>query len=64
MIQHIIIFLIFIVAVAYVGRLFYRAFNSSSTAGCAKGCGSCGAIDFNKIARDLDHKQQATLPKY
>jgi hypothetical protein len=61
MIEHIIIFIVFIVAVVYIGRLFYRAFSSSNTAGCAKGCGSCGAIDFNKIAQDLDKRQEAKL---
>ncbi|GAB3824974.1 FeoB-associated Cys-rich membrane protein [Pontibacter rugosus] len=54
MIQQLIILLIFLVAVAYMGRMLYRSFAASS--GCAKGCGSCGSIDFNKIQKELEKK--------
>jgi hypothetical protein len=62
MVQHIIIFVLFIVAAAYMLRLLYRTFFNNNTAGCAKGCGSCGAIDFKKIEQDLEKQKQATLP--
>ncbi len=51
MIQQIIIFLLFIVAAAYVARLVYKSFNSKSS--CAKGCGACSTIDFNKIDKQM-----------
>lgn len=63
MVQHLIIFLLFLAAAAYVVRLLYRTFSSSNAAGCAKGCGSCGAIDFKKIEQELEKQKQATLPK-
>ena len=52
MIQQIIIFLLFIVAAVYVARLVYKSFSSKS--GCAKGCGACGTIDFNKIDKQIN----------
>ena len=55
--ENLIIVLIFISAIAYLGNLVYKNFNPKNKAGCAKGCGSCGAIDFDKIASDLQaHK--------
>ncbi|ARS37004.1 FeoB-associated Cys-rich membrane protein [Pontibacter actiniarum] len=57
MIQQLLILLIFLVAVAYMGRMLYRSFAAKS--GCAKGCGgACSTIDFKKIQKDLE-KQQA-----
>ncbi|GHA64945.1 FeoB-associated Cys-rich membrane protein [Pontibacter akesuensis] len=55
MIQQLIILLIFLVAVAYMGRMIYRSFAAKS--GCAKGCGSCGSIDFSKIQKDLEKQK-------
>ncbi len=49
MIESIIILLIFSLAVFYIGKTFIMPFISKSNAGCAKGCGSCGAVDFDKI---------------
>lgn len=59
MVQHIIIFLVFLAAAAYVARLLYRAF-SGSNSGCAKGCGSCSTIDLKKIEADIKRRQQLT----
>lgn len=51
MIQQLIIFLIFIGAAFYVGRLFYFSFKGKA-GGCAKGCGgACSTIDFDQIKR-------------
>ncbi|RIJ37602.1 FeoB-associated Cys-rich membrane protein [Pontibacter oryzae] len=55
MIQHILILLIFLVAVAYMARMLYRSFAAKS--GCAKGCGACSTIDFKKIQKDLEKQQ-------
>lgn len=57
MIQELIILLVFLAASFYMGRMVYRSFAAKS--GCAKGCGSCGAIDFKKIQRELEKKQAA-----
>jgi hypothetical protein len=56
MVENIIIFLIFAVAVGYVGWVIYRSFMPNKDAGCAKGCGSCSAIDFSKIQKELEKK--------
>lgn len=50
MLQQVIIILLFIGALAYLGRMIYRSFKSKS---CATGCGKCGAVDFGKIEADL-----------
>lgn len=55
--ENIIIGLTFIAAVTYLGNLVYQNFNSKNKAGCAKGCGSCGAIDFDKISLELESKK-------
>lgn len=57
MIQELIILVIFLAAAFYMGRMIYRSFAAKS--GCAKGCGSCGAIDFKKIQQELDKKKAA-----
>ena len=57
MVQELIILLVFLAAAFNMGRMVYRSFAAKS--GCAKGCGSCGAIDFKKIQRELEKKQAA-----
>jgi hypothetical protein len=53
MVQQVIIFLVFMLAAFYVARLVYKSFSSKS-GGCAKGCGTCSTIDFDKIRKQLD----------
>jgi len=53
MIQHLIVLILFIGALAYVGRLVYQSFQTKS---CSSGCGSCG-IDFKKIEQHLAKKK-------
>lgn len=54
MVQQLIIFLIFIAAAFYVGRLVYRNFSSKSGS-CVKGCGgACSTINFEKIKKEMD----------
>jgi hypothetical protein len=55
MIQEIILILIFAAALFYLGRLAYRSFSMHS--GCAKGCGSCNAVDFKKIQDQIRQKE-------
>ena len=57
MIQELIILVVFLAAAFYMGRMLYRSFAAKS--GCAKGCGSCGAIDFKKIQQELEKKRTA-----
>ncbi len=57
MVQHIIIFLIFLAAAAYMARTLYAMFSSTSS-GCPKGCGSCSAIDIKKIEADINRRQK------
>ncbi|MGV3503162.1 MAG: FeoB-associated Cys-rich membrane protein [Adhaeribacter sp.] len=52
MVQQLIILLVFILAALYVARLVYKSFSSKS-GGCAKGCGACSTIDFDKISQQL-----------
>ncbi|MEJ8757506.1 FeoB-associated Cys-rich membrane protein [Pontibacter sp. H259] len=61
MVQQIIIFLLFIAAAAYILRLLYRTFFSKAE-GCAKGCGSCGGLDFKKIEQEMEKRKNATMP--
>jgi hypothetical protein len=51
MIQSILVAVIFIAALAYVGRLIFKSFESKSA--CSSGCGKCGAVDFQKISKQL-----------
>ena len=51
MIQQIIIGTIFFAAVGYVAWLIYRTFQAKNA--CASGCGKCGAVDFEKIEKQL-----------
>jgi len=52
MIQHLIIFLVFIAAAFYVGRLIYQQFTAKS--GCAKGCGeACSTINLEQIEQKI-----------
>lgn len=51
--QQVIIILLFIGALFYLGRMIYRSFQSKS---CATGCGKCGAVDFDKIEKQLNKK--------
>ncbi|NJM24463.1 MAG: FeoB-associated Cys-rich membrane protein [Bacteroidia bacterium] len=54
MIQQIVIGLIFCGAIAYLGRLVYRAFKTETA--CASGCGKCSAVDFKKIEKELQQR--------
>jgi hypothetical protein len=54
MIQQLIVIVIFVAAVAYIGRLIYKSFQAKSA--CDSGCGKCGAVDFNKIEKQLKEK--------
>jgi bacterioferritin-associated ferredoxin len=54
MIQTAVVFLIFAVAAAYLVRLVIKSFSSKT--GCESGCGKCGAVDFNKIEKELKRK--------
>jgi hypothetical protein len=51
MIQVIAIAALFSGAIFFLGRIVYRSFQVKS--GCATGCGKCGAIDFNKIEKQI-----------
>ena len=53
MLQEIIIGLVFLGALGYVGRIFYRQFFAKSSAGCAMGCSGCTAIDLKKIEQQI-----------
>ena len=58
MTQEIIIFLLFAVAAGFVLRMVYRQFFAKRPeSGCAKGCGSCSAADFDKIKIDKIKKE-------
>ncbi len=54
--ETLLIILIFVVAIGFLGNRIYQSFNLKNKAGCAKGCGSCGAVDFEKIAQEIEHK--------
>jgi hypothetical protein len=51
MIQELILALLFLLALAYIGRLLYQSFGPLK-GGCPKGCNSC-ALDLNKLEKQL-----------
>lgn len=51
MLQQILVGVIFLGALTYVARLFYRSFQAKSA--CESGCGKCGAVDFQKIEAQM-----------
>ena len=61
MVQEVIVCLLFVLALVYVGRLLYNSFRPGKSA-CAKGCGSCSALDVDKLeamARKASAPQKA-----
>lgn len=51
----------FLLALIYLGNIVYKNFNPKNKAGCAKGCGSCGAIDFDKIATQMESQMESQV---
>lgn len=55
MTQEIVVFIIIVIAVAYIGYLVYRKMNPKKTAGgCDSGCGGCSSSDCS--LRDIKKK--------
>ncbi|OZI09512.1 FeoB-associated Cys-rich membrane protein [Siphonobacter sp. BAB-5385] len=46
--ETLVIGMLFVGALAYLGNQFRKQFSLRKTGGCAKGCGSCGAIKFDE----------------
>ncbi len=55
MMQEALIILIFLAAVAYLARMFWRQAKAKD-AGCAKGCGGCSTIDPDLIEKQIKAK--------
>jgi hypothetical protein len=51
MLQEIIIGFIFLGAIFFVGRMFYK--NITAESACTTGCSKCGALDLAKIEAEL-----------
>jgi hypothetical protein len=61
--QYFLIGVLFLAATFYVGRLFWGAFFSPSTTGCAKGCGgACGTLDVDRLQRTIEAATQKAGP--
>ena len=58
MVQEIIVALLFVLALGYVAKLLYSSFKPKSGAGCAKGCGSCSALDVKKLEEQIRRAQK------
>lgn len=54
MIQQILIAVFFGGSAVYLGRLIYRSFQAKNA--CESGCGKCGAVDLQKIEKELKAK--------
>ncbi len=54
MIQQLLVVTLFSGAAIYLGRLIYRSFQAKNA--CESGCGKCGAIDLQKIEKELNAK--------
>lgn len=59
--ENTVIGLMFLSALIYLGNIVYKNFNPKNKAGCAKGCGSCGAIDFDKIATQMESQTELRM---
>lgn len=55
MVQQVVIALIFGAALYYLGRMAYRSFQAKKA--CDSGCGKCGAVDFEKIEKQLQQRK-------
>ena len=51
MLQLVVVIILFSGAAFFLGRMIYRSFQAKNA--CATGCGKCGAIDFEKIEKQL-----------
>jgi len=51
MLQQVLIVLLFLGAAFYIGRLAYRSFQAKNA--CQSGCSKCGALDLEKIEKQL-----------
>lgn len=51
MFQLVAIILLFAGAAFFLGRMIYRSFQAKTA--CSTGCGKCGAIDFEKIEKQI-----------
>jgi hypothetical protein len=58
MVENLIIFTLFALALVYLGNMVWKQFRTKSSAGCAKGCGGCGAIDFTKMEAQVAAKEK------
>jgi hypothetical protein len=56
MLQEILVVLIFLGSLTYLSSILYKTFVVKNT-GCATGCGKCGAVDFQKIEKQLKEKR-------
>jgi hypothetical protein len=52
MLQQVFIALIFIGALAFIVRMIFRSFQAKHA--CSSGCGKCGAVDFDKIEKEIN----------
>lgn len=52
MIQEIIVWLIFLAALAYIGKIAYRSFKPKNGV-CDKGCGGCNTVDFKELEQKI-----------
>lgn len=57
MVQEIIVGLIFLAALVYIGKIIYRSFKPKNGV-CSKGCGSCSAVDFKKLEKQIKQNSQ------
>jgi hypothetical protein len=49
MIQEIAVGFLFFAAMVYVARMIFNQWKTTSTPGCAKGCGGCSVLDNEKV---------------
>ena len=53
--QNFIIFVLFVAAIYYIFNGFHKQFDTTKS-GCAKGCGSCGEMDIEKMAQKIEQQ--------
>jgi hypothetical protein len=54
MVQELLLVVLFVAALFYIGKTIYKSFQAKT--GCSTGCAKCGAVDFDKIEKQLKEK--------
>jgi hypothetical protein len=58
MLENIVIFLVFILAIGFLFKNTFKSFFAKTDAGCAKGCSGCHSVDFEALAKSYSSENE------